>query len=49
VTPSGELYIPAPIGRALGGPFVVTPAGSAELQGVGTVDLASVRRSEAQR
>ena len=44
VTPSGELYIPASIGHALAGRFVVTPAGTATLQGVGAIDLATVRR-----
>ena len=46
VTPSGELYIPASIGHALTGRFVVTPAGTATLQGVGAIDLAAVRRQE---
>jgi adenylate cyclase len=46
VTPSGELYIPASIGHALAGRFVVTPAGAATLQGVGAIDLAAVRRPE---
>ena len=44
VTPSGELYIPASIGHALTGRFVVKPAGTATLPGVGAVDLATVRR-----
>ena len=46
VTPSGALYIPASIGHALTGRFVVTPAGTATLQGVGAIDLAAVRRQE---
>jgi class 3 adenylate cyclase len=46
VTPSGELYIPASIGHALTGRFVVTPAGTSTLQGVGAIDLAAVRRQE---
>ncbi len=45
VTPSGELYIPASIGQALAGRFEVVPAGTVMLQGVGAVDLASVRRA----
>jgi adenylate cyclase len=47
VAPSGELYIPASIAHALAGRFVVTPAGTAELQGAGAIDLASVTRIEA--
>jgi class 3 adenylate cyclase len=46
VTPSGELYIPASIGHALDGRFVVTPAGTATLQGIGAIDLAMVRRPD---
>jgi class 3 adenylate cyclase len=49
VTPSGELYIPASNGHALDGRFVVASAGAAQLQGVGTIDLASVRRSHTHR
>jgi adenylate cyclase len=45
VTPSGELYVPASIGDGLADRFVVTAAGTATLQGVGPVDLASVRRA----
>ena len=45
VTPSGELYIPASIAHALAGRFEVVPAGTATLQGVGAIDLASVRRA----
>ena len=45
VTPSGELYIPASIAHALPGRFEVVPAGTATLQGVGAIDLASVRRA----
>ena len=44
VTPSGELYIPASIGHALAGRFVVTPTGTATLDGVGEIALAVVRR-----
>ena len=44
VAPSGELYIPASTGPALSGRFVVMPAGTATLQGVGTIDLARVVR-----
>jgi class 3 adenylate cyclase len=44
VAPSGELYIPASTGQALPGRFVVMPAGTATLQGVGTIDLARVLR-----
>ena len=44
VTPSGELYIPASIGDELAGRFVVTRAGTATLQGVGVIELASVKR-----
>ena len=46
VTPSGAVYIPASIGQALAGRFVVTAAGTAELHGVGSVELASIQRSE---
>jgi class 3 adenylate cyclase len=44
VTPAGELYIPAATGEALSGRFVVMPAGTATLQGVGAIDLARVSR-----
>ena len=44
VAPSGELYVPASAGQALAGRFVVTPAGTATLQGVGAIDLARVMR-----
>jgi class 3 adenylate cyclase len=47
VAPSGELYIPASTGQALPGRFVVMPAGTATLQGVGTMDLARVLRAGA--
>jgi class 3 adenylate cyclase len=47
VAPSGELYIPASTGPALSGRFIVMPAGSATLQGVGTIDLARVLRAGA--
>jgi adenylate cyclase len=46
VTPSGQLYIPASIGHALLGRFVVTPTGTETLHGIGAVDLARVRRRE---
>ena len=46
VAPSGELYVPASIGAVLAGRFVVMPAGTATLQGVGAIDLASVRRTD---
>ena len=46
VTPSGEVYIPASISDALAGRFVVTPAGTATLQGVGVIELASVKRPD---
>jgi len=46
VTPSGELYIPASIGQALAGRFAIAPAGTETLQGVGVVDLASVKRRD---
>jgi adenylate cyclase len=46
VAPSGELYIPASIGQALAGRFAITPAGTEMLQGVGSIDLASVRRRD---
>jgi class 3 adenylate cyclase len=46
VTPSGELYIPASIGQMLAGRFGITPAGTETLQGVGSIDLASVRRRD---
>jgi adenylate cyclase len=45
VAPSGELYIPASIGGALAGRFVVEPIGPSTLQGVGAVELARVSRS----
>jgi adenylate cyclase len=44
VAPSGELYVPASTGQALLGRFVVMPAGTATLQGVGAIDLARVLR-----
>jgi adenylate cyclase len=47
VTPSGILYIPASIAHRLAGGFEVVPAGTATLQGVGAIDLASVRRAGA--
>jgi adenylate cyclase len=47
VAPSGELYIPASIGQALAGRFVVTSAGTATLEGVGAIELATVRRLDA--
>lgn len=46
VTPSGELHVPASLGQTLVGRFAITPAGTETLQGVGAVDLASVRRRE---
>jgi adenylate cyclase len=46
VTPSGEVYIPASIGHELAGRFVVTPAGTATLQGIGAIELATVRRPD---
>jgi adenylate cyclase len=46
VTPSGELYIPLSIGHALDGRFMVTPAGTATLQGVGPIELAAVGRRD---
>ena len=46
VTPSGELYIPASIGHGLAGRFVVTPAGTTMLPGVGAIDLATVQRPD---
>jgi class 3 adenylate cyclase len=46
VTPSGELYIPASIGHALAGRFVITPAGTATLEGVGAIALSMVRRPD---
>jgi len=46
-TPSGEVYIPASIGDALAGRFVVTGAGTATLEGIGAIGLASVRRADA--
>ena len=48
VTPSGELYIPASISDALAGRFEVTPAGTATLQGVGSLALAMVRRLDTE-
>ena len=44
VTPSGQVYIPASIGEALAGRFVVEPAGTAALRGVGAIELARVSR-----
>ena len=43
--PSGQMYIPAAIAHALAGRFEVVPAGTATLQGVGTIELASVKRA----
>ena len=48
VTPSGELYIPASIGHALAGRFVITPAGTVTLEGVGAIALAMVRRPDTE-
>ena len=45
VTPSGELYIPASIAHGWMDRFEVVPAGTATLQGVGAIDLASVKRA----
>ena len=45
VTPSGELYIPASIAHGLIDRFEVVPAGTATLQGVGAIALASVKRA----
>jgi adenylate cyclase len=47
VAPSGEVYIPAATVPALSDRFVVMPAGTATLQGVGTIDLARVLRPSA--
>ena len=47
VAPSGELYVPASTGQALSGRFIIMPAGTATLQGVGTIDLARVQRPDA--
>jgi class 3 adenylate cyclase len=44
VAPSGELYIPASTGQALPDRFVIVPAGTATLQGVGAIELARVLR-----
>ena len=44
VAPSGELYIPASTGQALPDRFLVVPAGTATLQGVGAIELARVSR-----
>jgi class 3 adenylate cyclase len=46
VAPSGELYIPASLTHALVDRFEVTPAGTATLEGVGAIALATVRRPE---
>jgi adenylate cyclase len=44
VAPSGALYVPVATGEALAGRFLVEAVGRVTLQGVGTVELASVRR-----